>query len=565
MSKRLGVTRREWIAGSAGLLGLAAAERSWAEPSSNPVVTAPKLNQVGFLPNAPKRFVMTVSPADTQPHAFRVENAAGQSVFEGSLDPAVHDVSQTAGEFVRTGDFSALAVPGNYRVGVGSLACQPFEIGGAVFAPLLRDAARAFYLIRANDPIDDPVTGLKHKAAHLSEASLEVDGIARDLTGGWYNAGDYGKWTHMAAMSASQIMWLYELRADKAQALTLDVPPIYPGVPDLLQQAQWGLEWLLKMQNPDGSVLHKVDSQPLFAWGKAPEEDPNPRAARGPSSIDAGVFVGVMAQASRIFAVIDKPFADRCRSAALRSWAWLERNPNVLHNDPYYADRDPRQEHLWAICEMANLNDDKTLAARASDGMKTLGVLPFFWPTPQLLGAMSFARSSGGAAAREAIGKAAEEIGKMVRSDPYGYSPLPEHYFWGSVEVALDCAVLCLFAAELTGDSQPRETAQRILDYVLGCNALAFSFVTGHGTHGVVRPYHWTTRVWNIVMPGWAVGGPNHGLVGADPLLKPVIERGTPPAKCYVDACERNGSWASNEGQTSENAALLLSVGLYSL
>lgn len=66
-------------------------------------------------------------------------------------------------------------------------------------------------------------------------------------------------------------------------------------------------------------------------------------------------------------------------------------------------------------------------------------------------------------------------------------------------------------------------------------------------------------------MPGWASGGANHFTEAVDPLLKAVIDSGTPPARCFVDACEPNGSWGSNEGQTSENAALVLATGLFGL
>lgn len=71
----------------------------------------------------------------------------------------------------------------------------------------------------------------------------------------------------MAAMSAGCMMWLHELRPDAARKLVLAVPQTYRGIPDLLQQARWGLEWLLKMQNPDGSVLHKIEAADHLASG----------------------------------------------------------------------------------------------------------------------------------------------------------------------------------------------------------------------------------------------------------------------------------------------------------
>lgn len=561
----MAITRRGVAVGAAGLAWTGAG-RGVVAGADAPVLAGPKLNQLGFLAKATKRFVLTVEPGDTAVREFAVETLDGRRVFAGRLDSKVHDVTRTAGEHVRTGDFSALIQPGRYRVRAGALTSHPFRIGDEVYAPLVRDAARAFHLIRANVALDDPVTGLRHAAGHLDERNLTIDGATRDLTGGWYNAGDYGKWTHMAAISASQMMWLYELRP-AAGTLSLDVPTTSPGLPDLLRQARWGLDWLLRMQNPDGSVLHKIDSGgTLYAWGLPPERDPHPRIVQAASSVDAGVFVGVMLQADRVFAALDKAFAARCRAAALRAWAWLEARPKVLHDDPNYPDPDPGQEALWATCEMAAATNDAALAARATTGLQAIGVFPFFWPSPQVLGAMSLARVGGeaGAMARTAIVETAKAVALDVTADPYGFTMQPRAYSWGSVELVLNTAVICLFAAEL-GEPTARETAQRLLDYVLGCNALDHGFVTGHGERATVRPYHWTCKVWGVVMPGWASGGPNGGLAGADPRLKAVIEARTPPAKCFVDACESDGSWASNEGQISENAALLLATGLFGL
>nr|WP_295113320.1 glycoside hydrolase family 9 protein [uncultured Caulobacter sp.] len=558
-----GLTRRQAAGGAIGLLAAAQAGCAWAAP----VAAGPKLNQLGYRPKDAKRFVLTVTPGDAAPRAFTVETLTGKRVFTGQLDGKVHDLTATAGEHVRTGDFSALTTQGRYRVKVDEQASAPFGLAEGLYGPLVRDAARAFFLIRASVAIDDPVTGIRHAAGHRDETALTVDGQTRDLTGGWYNAGDYGKWTHMAAISVSQMMWLHELRPAPAAALKLGVPPLYPNLPDLLQQARWGLEWLLKMQNPDGSVLHKVDSGPnVYAWGQPPERDPHPRVVQPGGSLDAGVFVGAMMQAARVFASQDHAFAVRCRAAALRAWTWLEANPKVMRDDVNYADPDPRQEILWATCEMAAVTGDAALGARAAEALKAIGAFPFFWPSPQVLGAMSLARGKGEAAAtaRAAIVDTAKAVAADVRADPYGFSARPQAYYWGSVEVALNTAVICLFAAEL-GEPSARDTAQRLADYVLGCNALDHSFVTGHGERATRRPYHWTCRVWGLVMPGWASGGPNGGAPGADPRLKALIDAKTPPAKCFVDACENDGSWASNEGQTSENAALLLATGLLGL
>ncbi len=300
---------------------------------------APRLNQIGFLPQARKVFALAV-PQSGPLSDFDIVRDDGIVVLSGTLSPDRRDLSAVTGEFVAQGDFTRLSRPGRYRVRAGGALSHPFVVGDGIYRPLLRDAARCFDLIRANAVIDDPLTGIKIAAGHAGDAHIAIDGRDRDLTGGWYNAGDFGKYTHMAAMSVSHMLRLYELRPQTA-SLGLDMAPLYPGLPDVLQLARWGLEWLLKMQNEDGGVLHKVDSQPILTWGKLPADDPAPRKAMAPSTIDAGVFTGVMGHASRAWP--EPAFAARCRKAAEASWVWLKAHRNVPHDDAYYRDPDPIQ------------------------------------------------------------------------------------------------------------------------------------------------------------------------------------------------------------------------------
>ena len=263
-------SRRTTIKAAAGMLSYALMPAGCA--AKEEMDPTPRLNQLGFLPGRPKRFVLGCPANSAEPPAFAIETSKGVRVFEERVGAPIYDLTRTAGEHVQIGDFTAFNKLGRYRVRVGTTVSLPFEIGDAIYAPLVRDAARAFYLIRANVPHDDTVAGIRRAAGHLSEAALSVNGIPRDLTGGWYNAGDYGKWTHMAAISASHMMWLHELRPAAAVRLKLAVPQTFPGLPDLLQQARWGLEWLLKMQNQEGSVLHKIDASEHYASG-SPDQD----------------------------------------------------------------------------------------------------------------------------------------------------------------------------------------------------------------------------------------------------------------------------------------------------
>jgi len=553
------------------LLMLAIPATSWAQDGgAGSTLPSPKANQVGYLPDAEKGFTIVARGAVTGGSPFQVRSSTDELAYTGQLEPNVVNETAAAGELVLRGDFSALATPGTYVVVVGGAASRPFVIGAGAYGRLYRDAARAFDIIRSGVAINDPITGVTHPASHTMDATLrDQPGMSRDLTGGWYNAGDFGKWVHMAAISASYMMWLHELAGSVIDGVALQIPDSVAGVPDLLTEARWGLTWMLKMQNADGSVYHKVDTEPNFAWGVGPDMDSYARSAADPSSIDVGDFVAAMLQAARVFGPIDATFAASCRAAADLSWAWLEANPNVAQPDPYYTDSDPSHEALWALAERVRATHDAALTSRLSARIGSTALGPLSWQTPQILGYLAVAVDSAGdsavkAAAKTAITGLGDSLLAKSAGNGYGVALLSSEYWWGSVENVLNRGDALLFAHALTGDSRYRDGALRQLDWVLGRNSLDRSFVTAYGQNPSVNPYHWTRYVYQILMPGWAVGGPNPGSAGADPPLLALQQLGTPPARCYLDLCAANGSWASNEGQTSENGALLFAAGMLS-
>ncbi len=563
------LSRRQFTLG----LGLAGATmllpRAHSADAANPIIPRPKVNQLGYFPGSSKFFSYSVSQ-QSQPQAFTIENAAGSAIFHGELGKTVFDERAAAGEFVRRGDFAALRDPGTYRVRVGDALSQPFTIGARVYDPLLRAAARCFWIIRANVAIDDPVTGIAHPLSHPGDAALPApSGHIRDVSGGWYNAGDFGKWVHMEAISSSAMMWAYELRPDALRSFDLQLGERDRTLPDLLALAKWGLSFMLRMQNPDGSVLHKVDSEPNF-WLGPIEKDPYTRRIRPGGSIDAGVFVGAMLQAARTFRKFDPPFALRCENAALSAWKWLEANPRVLQADPYYVDHESWEEGLWALAEIARTTGDSALQDRVITELDRRPLVPLTWSQPHIMGYFSLClgekvRANVKQRARQKLLDLAQSMTQVSAANGYGVSLAPTEYVWGSVENVLYKSGALFFAAEISGDHSFAEAARRQLDYVLGTNSLDHSFVAGFGTRSSIGAHHWTNWSLHKIMPGWVSGGPNHYTNGADPQLIELIRRGTPPAKCFVDVPPPHTSWASNEGTTSENAGLVFAATMASM
>lgn len=536
-----------------------AAEDSKAD--ANVILASPKVNQVGYLLEAAKIGVVS-APHAKSGNKFQVVDEKGRPALQGRLGNRVFDETAATGEKVLQADFSSLTAPGKYRLVVRGEKSASFSIASDVYQPLFRDSLRTFFLNRCGVALDDARTGLKHAACHLGDAPLRDDPAKKlDLTGGWHNAGDYGKWTLEEAVSCSWMMWLVELKGDS-------LPAPAPGDPTLLDEARWGLTWMLKMQRPDGSVWHKVDPEKNFCFGTAPEKDATPRAVANAGSIDAAVFCGAMCQASRVFRPSDPAFADRCLSSAKKAWKWLEAHPREVQSDFAYQDADPSQEALWALGEMVRVTGDPALADRFSKEANAGLFQPPSWQQPQFFGFLAVLTApETPAAEKDRLGAALRKVcdDLTARSDANGYGVVtaPGEYYWESNETLLHRTAVLLAASEVLKEPRYRAAALRQMDWLLGANSLDLSFVTGHGEKAVSKPYHWAAAAYDLAIPGWAAGGPNQYPGGADPLLLGLIGKHTPPAKCFVDAY-RGGSWASNEGETSEEAALVFASGCLS-
>lgn len=442
---------------------------------------------------------------------------------------------------------------------------EPVEPTSSLYAASLH----TFCLLRSGVGIDDSVTGIHHAASHTRDAMLAGTNVHRDLTGGWYNAGDYGKWSMMAAISVSYMLDLY---GQQERAVQSPEHPDYQPDPVLLGEAQWGLSWMLKMQDSDGGVRQKVDGATqaslAAAWGKPPEFDPNLRIAAPASTGSTADVAAVLYQASRFFKSRDSKQSRQLRSAADRAWNWVTKHPNVAAHDIFYGDHDSTGEILWAALEHALTYDqDSPELAHRITAHPARAVS---WVDPSLLGLYDVASSLKSPphlreAARTAILKRAHDLAEASAARPFHVALDEDDYVWGSAERLLHRAALLTMSNSLRSSPLLYQAASDQLNWVLGNNALHHSFVTGFGINPVRHPWHWTYRDYGIVMPGWAVGGPNGSSAGADPALKAVQRRGTPPARCYVDLCDREGSWASNEGQISEEAALVFVTGMLSL
>lgn len=175
------------------------------------------VDQVGYLSGYSKAAMVT----DSGEGEFSlVDVKTGQTVYQGQLSAPKYDAMSE--ETLRRADFSDFKAAGTYVLKVGGRTSPEFAIGDNVYAVPAVQTLRSYTLSRCGSPIDDDITGLKVKMGHPQDKEAQVyftdklnkKGDKVDVTGGWYDAGDDGKYTTTGAIAAAELLLAYEAHPD---------------------------------------------------------------------------------------------------------------------------------------------------------------------------------------------------------------------------------------------------------------------------------------------------------------------------------------------------------------
>ena len=534
-----------------------------------------KVDQVGYLSSAPKIALVTVAAK-----TFEVKRAtSGVAVFKGTLGAASLDAD--TGDSVQIADFTKLNDPGTYYLDVPGVGRSwTFSIRPDVFSHTYYLAMRAFYGQRCGTAVDlgPEFPGYKHAACHLKGEFHPSSGKQgeRNNVGGWHDAGDYGRYVVNSGITTGTLLWTWEIYGPKLKSITLQIPESGNGTPDILNEARWNLEWMLKMQDEDGGAWHKQTSE-HFPGFIMPEDDHLPSEVIGTgqtpykSTCATADLASVAAIAARVYQPFDAKFAARNLEAAKKAWLWTEKNPDVMFKNPpsvntgEYGDNDCNDERLWAAAELWRTTGEtvynKYFLKHYLDFRQTLTKPgPEGWREVAALGLWTYAfathKNTDPAVAadiKKITAAAARGIVERTNKNPYRVSLLAKDYVWGSNGVVANYGMELLVANQLAPDPTFVEAAFDNLHYLLGRNAFSISWVTQVGENPYRNPHHRPSGADNNAepWPGMLSGGPN--AARQDDALRKLPE-GLPPAKTYVD--DQN-SYASNEICINWQAALV--------
>lgn len=498
-------------------------------------------------------------------------------------------------------DFSEVTRPGSYHVVdvERRVRSVTFEIGPDVYDEVLDAALKVFYFNRANIAHErrwagpwrgGPVAAGTRQDGAARSVDLRSPGTARDLRGGWFDAGDANKYVTFAMSAVHQLLTAWQ-RHPGAFGDDVGIPESGNGRPDIVDEVMVELRWLERMQRRDGGVRTKVgwiDYDDVIP----PQRDRRPRFYEEVCSSSTIAAASMFAHAALALDETAPVAASRWARRAVRAWDWYRANPIRTDCDPQIvtsgdADLDATAQDrtaTMAAIYLFALTGGQRFADAVTSGVARMrpwverawnryegeqaDALVFYLTLPdadpevvriieERLAFVAGNRAVHGDAPRRALYRAPMQRGSL---------------HWGSNKVGLDIGTGNAVLAELGVDPDRSDSFRRRaaahLHAIHGVNPLGLVYLSNMAAFGAERSvdqiYHFRfghgtrfdgTSAGVGPPPGYVVGGPNAFYSG--PARPP---RGEPPLKSYLDANSRSvrlALWELSEPSISYQASYI--------
>jgi len=539
------------------------------------------VDQIGYLPDMEKK----VTIRSNKPMAFSVLKSDGARVCGGQAHRKIENPA--AGETDYVGDFSQVREPGCYYIMTDDHAeSDYFVVCEKAYADLFQKSMEFFYLQRCGCELPQPAAGrYAHKACHTGMASVYGTDKKREVSGGWHDAGDYGRYVGPGAMAVAQLLYAWDRNpglcgqyispertclsneyggtANIAGRTTVDSSG---QLPDFLRELKYELDWMMKLQREDGALYHKVTCR-SFCGFIMPEKEEDELILSPVSVTATGDFAAVCAMAVRFYDNYDTEYGKKLAEASVKAYQAMKKMelPGGFKNPPEistgeYGDENDADERYWAAAELYKTFGDEEYLKDFEQLAREKIYQGYGWADMGSYGNLAYltaGRPVNGeikAAITDSMIRTAKSLLKTADEDGYGTALTAEEYIWGSNLSVANNGLHLYDAYRLTGEKRFLDAAGEQLHYLLGRNPMGLCYVTGCGTDAIKHPHHRPSGFLGKAMPGMLSGGPCSWL--ADETVKGLFTRESAPApaKCLIDM---TGSYSTNEVTIYWNSALI--------
>jgi len=451
------------------------------------------------------------------------------------------------GPFVSTFrlNFSSFQKKGNYYLLMDGIRSPIFKINDKVY-----DGSADFllkYLRQQRCGFNPFLSDSCHKSDGYTIYGPMPDGTHIDVTGGWHDASDYLKYAATSANATFQLLLAYRdhpsVFADQYDASGMPAPN---GIPDILDEARWGLNWLMKMHPSENYMFNQVaddrdhagfrlptmDSvsysrgleRPVyFCSGKAQGIFENKNRTTGVAST-AGKFASAFALGAEIFYYIDTTFAGVLQEKALSAYEFGREKPGVCQTAPcrapYFYEEDNWVDDMeLAAAEMYSLTGDKDFLDDAYKYSQQEKITPWLgeetarhyqWYPFINIGHYELAQNVPDELKQELADYYQQGIEKVWQRAKDNAFLMGIPFIWCSNNLVAAFITQCYLYRKLSGDSSYLKLETAMRDWLLGCNPWGISMVIGLPPDGNyardptfgVHPFVWLQTRWRFAR--WA-------------------------------------------------------------
>ncbi len=509
-----------------------------------------RVNTVGYLPNDVKVAVF-ISKEPVKAVSFKVCDAVTGEVVLVSHTKAVSGEKWKMGSAYRL-NFSDLKKEGGYYIECGDAKSPNFRIGADVYDGL---ADYMLVYMRQQRCGDNPYTDtLCHQHDGYIVDHPTRNGEKIDVRGGWHDATDYLQYQTTSATATYHMMFAYYMAQDKSvfkDKYLSNGRKGSNGIPDILDEAKWGLEWLNKM-NPEDKVMfnqiaddrdhagfrlpHKdtVDygwgpgeGRPVyFVTGKPQGLGKHINRTTGVAST-AGKFASTFALGAQIFKDIDPKLANTIQLKAVQAFNFGEEFPGNTQTaclvSPYFYEEDSYVDDLeLAAATLAEFTGMPEWTKKANYWGDLEPVTPWMevgrrgeyhhyqWYPFINLGHFLQAKSTNEKIAKKYQGfmkLGLDILKKNAENDPFMHG-VP--YLWCSNNLTSAAVSYARLYNIASGDSSFLEMEMALRDWLLGCNPWGTTMIVGYPSIAdyPLYPHSSYLTEWNDITYGGLIDGP---------------------------------------------------------
>lgn len=495
-----------------------------------------RINLLGYRPGNHKSAVWC-SKTERQITDFQILDVATQKVVHRGKAGKQFGAYGPFASTYRL-DFSSFKTPGRFKIIAGETSSPEFSIGENVYAGAADFCLRYMRQQRTgfNPYLKDSCHTKDGYILYGKTAGIK-DSTHFDVVGGWHDASDYLQYSTTSANATWHLLAAYRdfpaSFKDHQQANGLDGKN---GTPDVLDEARWGLDWLIKM-HPSKDIMFnqiaddrdhismrmpKMDGQ----YGKGYERPvyfiDGERQQRGKFMNNTKGTSSTAAKFSSAFYLGSKVFTDPTYSKLLSeksetAFQYALKKPGVTQTvsvrSPYiYAEDNWVDDMELAAASLGLLREANEYASQEpqTPWLGTDTAAHYQWYPFINIGHYELAKQLKGSERDKVVGyyKKGIELVMTKASKNAFYRGVP--FIWCSNNLTTSFAIQCLWYRQLTGDESFLPLEQSNIDWLFGCNPWGTSMVYGLPSWGdtPVDPHSAFTHLKNYPIDGGLVDGP---------------------------------------------------------